>query len=62
MVGKGFTEWTNLARAKSIFKGHKQPRFPADFGFYELRVPEVRIDQAEMAKPYGIYGFCYYSY
>ena len=60
--GKGFTEWTNTAKAKSIFRGHYQPHIPADLGFYDLRVPETRIAQAEMAKEYGIEAFCYYHY
>lgn len=60
--GKGFTEWTNTAKAKSLFKGHIQPNVPADLGFYDLRVPETRIAQAEMAKKYGIEAFCYYHY
>lgn len=60
--GKGFTEWTNVTKAKPRFKGHYQPHLPADTGFYDLRLPEARQMQAEMAKEYGIYGFCYYHY
>lgn len=60
--GKGFTEWTNVGRAKPLFKGHKQPRVPADLGYYDLRLPEVRDAQAEMAKAAGIEGFAYWHY
>lgn len=60
--GKGFTEWTNTAKAKPLYPGHYQPHVPADLGFYDLRVPETRIDQAEMAKKYGLEAFCYYHY
>lgn len=60
--GKGFTEWTNTAKAKPLFPGHYQPHIPADLGFYDLRIPEVRNTQAEMAFNYGIEGFCYYHY
>ncbi|MDE6859045.1 MAG: glycoside hydrolase family 99-like domain-containing protein [Duncaniella sp.] len=60
--GKGFTEWTNVAKARPRFIGHYQPHIPADLGFYDLRLPETREQQAQMAKDAGIYGFCYYHY
>lgn len=60
--GKGFTEWTNVARARPRFWGHYQPHLPADLGFYDLRLPETREAQANMAREYGIHGFCYYHY
>lgn len=60
--GKGFTEWTNVGRAKPLFKGHYQPRIPADLGYYDLRLPEVREEQANLAREAGIEGFCYYHY
>ena len=60
--GKGFTEWINVARALPRFAGHYQPHLPADLGFYDLRMPEIRAAQAELARKYGIYGFCYYYY
>ena len=60
--GTGFTEWTNVAKAKPMFRGHKQPRLPADLGFYDLRVPETREKQAELARNAGIEAFCYWHY
>ncbi len=60
--GKGFTEWTNVGKAKPLFKGHYQPRVPADLGYYDLRMPEVREAQADMAREAGIEGFCYWHY
>lgn len=60
--GKGFTEWTNVGRAKPLFEGHEQPISPADLGYYDLRVPEVREQQAQMARENGIHGFIYYHY
>lgn len=60
--GKGFTEWTNVTKAKPLFRGHYQPHVPTDLGFYDLRLEEARVAQAELARSYGIYGFCYYHY
>ncbi len=60
--GKGFTEWTNVASARKLFNGHYQPHVPADLGFYDLRLPETRLQQAAMAAAHNIDGFCYYHY
>jgi lipopolysaccharide biosynthesis protein len=60
--GKGFTEWTNVTKSAPRFQGHYQPHLPADLGFYDLRLPEARRAQADLAREYGIHGFCYYHY
>lgn len=60
--GEGFTEWTNVGRAKPLFIGHYQPKVPQDLGYYDLRLPQVRKEQALLAKEAGIEGFCYWHY
>ena len=60
--GEGFTEWHNVSRAKPLFPGHYQPHLPAELGFYDLRLPETRQAQADLAREFGIHGFCYYRY
>ena len=60
--GRGFTEWTSVVKSRPRFPGHYQPHLPADLGFYDLRLPEARAAQAQLAAEYGIYGFCYYHY
>ncbi len=60
--GEGFTEWTNVGKAKPLFSSHYQPRVPADLGYYDLRIPEIREKQAALALEAGITGFCYWHY
>jgi lipopolysaccharide biosynthesis protein len=60
--GRGFTEWTVVAKSKPLFAGHRQPNLPGELGFYDLRVPETRYLQARLAREHGISGFLYYHY
>lgn len=60
--GPGFTEWTSVTSGQPMFDGHVMPHLPADLGFYDLRLREARAAQADLARKYGIHGFCYYFY
>jgi lipopolysaccharide biosynthesis protein len=60
--GPGFTEWTNVAKMRPMFRGHRQPVLPGELGFYDLRLPETRAAQADLARTHGISAFCYWHY
>lgn len=60
--GKGFTEWTNVKKAVPLYPGHDQPHIPLNDNYYNLLDDDTKIWQANLAKKYGVYGFCYYHY
>jgi hypothetical protein len=60
--GAGFTEWRNVAKARPLFPGHRQPNLPGELGFYDMRLGETLEQQGELAAWGGIDAFCYYHY
>jgi hypothetical protein len=60
--GKGFTDWVNVKKARPIYKGHKQPVIPLNNNYYDMTDASTLQWQADLAKKYGVYGFCYYHY
>ena len=60
--GEGFTEWTNVRKARPLYPGHRQPTAPGELGYYDLRDPLTRQKQAALAAEHGVEAFCYWHY
>ncbi|BDZ77310.1 glycoside hydrolase family 99-like domain-containing protein [Claveliimonas bilis] len=62
--GEGYTEWTAVKSAKPCYRGHKQPNVPLKKFYYNLAEEDgsTWAEQAQLAREYGIYGFCIYHY
>ena len=60
--GKGFTEWTNVKKAKPLFKGHKQPQEPLNDNYYNLLEKKTVEWQTNLMKKYKVDGLIYYHY
>lgn len=60
--GKGFTDWVSVKKSKPLFEGHEQPRVPLSGTYYDLSIKKDVVDQAVLAKKYGVYGFGIYHY
>jgi len=60
--GEGFTEWTNVRKARPLFDAHLQPRMPKNGRYYNMLDPATQDWQAMLAREHGLYGFCYYHY
>lgn len=60
--GKGFTDWDSVRTAEKYFEGHNEPRVPLGGEYYDLSTKSAMQRQSELAKKYGIDGFCFYHY
>ena len=60
--GEGFTEWTNVKKAKPLFKGHVQPKRPVNGNYYNLLDKHTVEWQTSLLNKYHIDGLIYYHY
>lgn len=60
--GEGFTDWESVKSNTAYFTGHESPWVPLQENYYDLSDVNVMKCQAELAKKYGIDGFCFYHY
>lgn len=60
--GRGFTDWSHVRSARPQFEGHYQPRVPLNENYYDLSKLETLRWQVDLARRYGVFGFCHYHY
>ena len=57
--GKGFTEWTNVAMAKPLFRGHYQPKNTNRTRFLRFKIFGKQRSSSNTCSKAGISAFCY---
>ena len=54
--------WDEISNALPQYADHHQPHLPVELGFYDYRGPGILKKQVNLARQYGIAGFCFQYY